>query len=91
MVHFIFLLKLAISRNITKLVSQFLDLRNRRYDFSKKAKNQDLNKRKEKTVESLTVGTRTSVTPRTEDTFGGKCSPTVSFSGGSKGTSVLLE
>ena len=68
-----------------------MDLRNRRYDFCKKAKNQDLNKRKEKTVESLTVGTRASVTPRIEDAFAGKCSPTVSFSGGSKGTSVLLE
>jgi len=73
------------------LVSQFLDLRNRRYDFCKKAKNQDLNKRKEETIESLAVGTRASVTPRTEDTFAVKCSPTVSFSGGSKGTSVLLE
>jgi len=73
------------------LISQFLDLRNRRYDFCKKAKNQDLNKTKEETVESLTVGTRASVTPRTEGIFAGKCSPTVSFSGRSKGTSVLLE
>ena len=46
MVHFIFLLKLAISRNTTKLVSQFLDLRNRRYDFCKKAKIRIVNKRK---------------------------------------------
>ena len=68
-----------------------MDLRNRRYDFCKKAKNPDLNKRKGVTVESLADGTRASVTPRTEDSFAGKCSPTVSFSGGSKGTSVLLE
>ena len=72
------------------MVSQFLDLRNRRYDFCKKAKNQDLNKRKEETVESLADGTRASVTPRTEDSFAGKSSPTVSFSGRSKGTNVLL-
>jgi hypothetical protein len=50
-----------------------------------------LNKRKEETVESLADGTRASVTPRIEDSFTGKCSPTVSFSGGSKGTNVLLE
>ena len=56
-----------------------------------KAKNQDLYKTKEETVESPTVGTHASVTPRTEDTFAGKCSLTVSFFGGSKGTSVLLE
>jgi len=68
-----------------------LDLRNRRYDFCKKAKNLDLNKRKEVTVESLADGTRASVTPRIEDSFAGKCSPTVSFSSGSKGTNVLLE
>jgi len=68
-----------------------LDHQNQRYDFSKKAKNQDLNKRKEETVESLTVGTHASVTPRTEDPFAGECPPTVSFSGGSEGTSVLLE
>ena len=47
MVHIIFLLNLAISRNVKEFVSQFLDLRNRRYDFCKKAKNLNLNKRKE--------------------------------------------
>jgi len=73
------------------MVSQIVDHQNQRYDFCKKAKNQDLNKRKDETVESLIVGTRASVTPTTEDTFAGKCSPTVSFSGRSKGTSVLLE
>ena len=72
------------------MVSQILDHQNKRYDFCKKAKNQDLNK-KEETVESLAVGTRASVTPRTEDPFAGECSPTVSFSGGSEGTNVLLE
>ena len=52
MVHFIFLLK----TNITKFISQFFDLRNWRYDFCKNAKNLDLNKREERTVESLTAG-----------------------------------
>jgi len=32
-----------------------------------------------------------SATQETESTLAGECSPTVSFSGGSKGTSVLLE
>ena len=62
-----------------------MDHQNQRYDFCKIAKNLDLNKRKEKTVESVTTG------PRVEDAFAGECSPTVSFSGGSKGTSVLLD
>ena len=56
MVHFVFLLKLAISRNTTKLVSQFLDLRNRRYDFfARKPKIQILNKRKGGKEVTLTV------------------------------------
>jgi len=59
--------------------------------FFQESQNPDLNKRKGVTVESLADGTRASVTPRTEQFFAGKCSPTVSFSGGSKGTNVLLE
>ena len=47
--------KLAISRNITKFISQILDLRNWRYDFCENARNLDLNKREEVTVESLTA------------------------------------
>ena len=42
--------------NITKLVSQFLDLRNTRYDFCNKAKNLDLNKEKEGSEVTLTAG-----------------------------------
>ena len=42
------------------------------------------------TVGSLACVTRVSATPRQRTSFAGKCSPTVSFSGGSKGTNVLL-
>jgi len=44
MVHFIFLIKLATSRNIKKLVSQFLDHRNQRYNFCKNSSNPKSNK-----------------------------------------------
>ena len=41
MVHFIFLLKTSHLKEYHKIFSQFLDLRNRRYNFCKKTKNQD--------------------------------------------------
>ena len=46
MVHFIFLLKTSHLKEYHKIGFTIFDLRNRRYDFCKKAKNLDLNKRK---------------------------------------------
>jgi len=50
-----------------------------------------LNKREEGAVESLTAVPACQRHRKQESTLAGECSPTVSFSGGSKGISVLLE
>ena len=49
-----------------------------------------LNKREEGAVVTDS-GTRVSATQKIEKTLAGECSPMVSFSGGSKGTNVILE
>jgi len=63
MVHFIFLI-LAISRNITKFISQFFDHKNKRYDFCKNSTNPESNKGERETDRGTpqVKGLHTSVT-----------------------------
>jgi len=90
MVHIIFFKKLDIPWIITKFVSQFVELRNWTHDFLQDCKESGIWIKERR--EPLSHWQRDPhVSDRTKSTLTGECSPTVSFSGGSKGISVLPE